>query len=230
MDKYRLVPNVKQYYVDNNYMNYQSYGGTPLFGEGEPSSRPQSSSHNFQYGDGRMPHGMLPYDPFVNEESLLLDSEIKKSLDYIQHQQQMAQSGPSSISEQLSSREKAMKKAMKSKTSMPNAIQDKKIKKNGKATSKKQSQQETNGDKGVAAKDDATEQLEVKRMKRLLRNRVSAQLARERKKQYVLGLEKKSKESDKKIKELQDKVKALTSENEALKKELGFRVQHQEQL
>ena len=74
-----------------------------------------------------MPHGMLPYDPFVNEESLLLDSEIKKSLDYIQHQQQMAQSGPSSISEQLSSREKAMKKAMKSKTSMPNAIQDKKM-------------------------------------------------------------------------------------------------------
>jgi len=65
-------------------------------------------------------------------------------------------------------------------------------------------------------------------MKRLLRNRVSAQLARERKKQYVLGLEKKSKESDRKIKELQDKVKALASENEALRRQLGF--QQQEQL
>merc|ERR1712087_1073494 len=103
---------------------------------------------------------------------------------------------------------------------MPNAIQDKKIKKNGKATSKKQSQQETNGDKGVAAKDDATEQLEVKRMKRLLRNRVSAQLARERKKQYVLGLEKSVKESDKKIKELHDTIQRLMKENEALKHRL----------
>ena len=61
---------------------------------------------------------------------------------------------------------------------------------------------------------------EVKRMKRLLRNRVSAQLARERKKKYVLGLEKKAKESDKKIKDLQDAVRKLTEENESLKAKL----------
>jgi len=58
------------------------------------------------------------------------------------------------------------------------------------------------------------------RMRRLLRNRVSAQLARERKKHYVQGLEKKSKESDKKIKELNDTNKRLMKENEKLKEEL----------
>lgn len=236
MDKYRLVPNVKPYYVDNNYMNYQSYGGSPpFFGEGgeQSSQRQPSSQHgNFQYGDGRMPAGILPaYDPFANEDSLLLDSEIKKSLDYIQHQQQIAQDGGGGIPGQVMRRgatEKGKRNA-KPKTATPSVMQDsKKIKKNGKAPAGKQKQQAKSGDERAAGKDDGTDQLEVKRMKRLLRNRVSAQLARERKKQYVLGLEKKSKESDRKIKELQDKVKALASENEALRRQLGF--QQQEQL
>ena len=63
------------------------------------------------------------------------------------------------------------------------------------------------------------------RMRRLLRNRVSAQLARERKKHYVQGLEKKSKESDKKIKELNDTNKRLMKEIEKLKEELASALQ-----
>lgn len=236
MDKYRLVPNAKPYYVDNNYMNYQTYGGTPaFFGEGGDQSgqRQASSQHNnFQYGDGRMPAGMMPaYDPFSNEESLLLDSEIKKSLDYIQHQQQIAQNGGGIPGQMMRSGggEKG-KRNTKPKNATPTSVmQDsKKIKKNGKAHVRKQKQPATFGDERAVGKEDGTDQVEVKRMKRLLRNRVSAQLARERKKQYVLGLEKKSKESDRKIKELQDKVKALASENEALRRQLGF--QQQEQL
>ena len=95
-------------------------------------------------------------------------------------------------------------------------------KKNGKGAGKPQ-QAASAGQRVM--KNEGDNELEVKRMKRLLRNRVSAQLARERKKQYVLGLEKKSKESDKKIKDLQDMVKALTKENELLKVQLE---QHQQ--
>ncbi|QDZ20566.1 BZIP domain-containing protein [Chloropicon primus] len=77
------------------------------------------------------------------------------------------------------------------------------------------------GSLGASSEGGASEDHEVKRMKRLLRNRVSAQLARERKKQYIQGLEKNKKESDKKIKDLTEKVKRLTEENKVLKKRLS---------
>lgn len=216
MDKYRLVPNDKQYYTDNSYgMNYQY--NSQFYEEGEQSD-PRPSSQ-FQYGDGRMP-GMLAYDPslsFANDESLLLDSDFKKSLDYVQHLQQQQQLAAQNA--QASGRK--VKKSPKTKGATQHVV-DKKIKKNGKGAGKPQ-QAASAGQRVM--KNEGDNELEVKRMKRLLRNRVSAQLARERKKQYVLGLEKKSKESDKKIKDLQDMVKALTKENELLKVQLE---QHQQ--
>ncbi|KAJ7297144.1 hypothetical protein O6H91_21G040900 [Diphasiastrum complanatum] len=54
---------------------------------------------------------------------------------------------------------------------------------------------------------------EHKRMKRLLRNRVSAQQARERKKAYLSELEVKSKELEQKNAELQERVSTLQREN-----------------
>ena len=67
------------------------------------------------------------------------------------------------------------------------------------------------------------DEYELKRRRRLLRNRVSAQLARERKKQYVRGLEKKALDGDKKIKELQASLNKLKKENEYLKAQIGLR-------
>ncbi len=67
------------------------------------------------------------------------------------------------------------------------------------------------------------DEYELKRRRRLLRNRVSAQLARERKKQYVQGLEKKALDGDKKIKELQASLNKLKKENEYLKAQIGLR-------
>lgn len=58
------------------------------------------------------------------------------------------------------------------------------------------------------------------RMRRLLRNRVSAQLARERKKHYMQGLEKKARDNEKKIKELVETNAKLLKENQKLKEML----------
>nr|WGH73300.1 elongated hypocotyl 5 [Ginkgo biloba] len=54
---------------------------------------------------------------------------------------------------------------------------------------------------------------EHKRLKRLLRNRVSAQQARERKKAYLSELETKAKEYEQKNSELEEKVSTLQNEN-----------------
>ncbi|GAB2223043.1 hypothetical protein Droror1_Dr00017178 [Drosera rotundifolia] len=58
---------------------------------------------------------------------------------------------------------------------------------------------------------------ESKRLKRLLRNRVSAQQARERKKAYLSELEVKAKELEKKNSELDERVSTLSNENQMLR-------------
>uniref|UniRef100_A0A7N0U8J0 Transcription factor HY5 n=1 Tax=Kalanchoe fedtschenkoi TaxID=63787 RepID=A0A7N0U8J0_KALFE len=58
---------------------------------------------------------------------------------------------------------------------------------------------------------------ENKRLKRLLRNRVSAQQARERKKAYLNDLEVRLKEMEKKNSELEEKLSTLQNENQMLR-------------
>ncbi|KAI3984546.1 hypothetical protein MKX01_040423 [Papaver californicum] len=58
---------------------------------------------------------------------------------------------------------------------------------------------------------------ENKRLKRLLRNRVSAQQARERKKAYLTDLEVKVKELEKKNGELEERLSTLQNENQMLR-------------
>ncbi|KAL3746600.1 hypothetical protein ACJRO7_015546 [Eucalyptus globulus] len=58
---------------------------------------------------------------------------------------------------------------------------------------------------------------ENKRLKRLLRNRVSAQQARERKKAYLSDLEVRVKELEKKNSELEEKLSTLQNENQMLR-------------
>ncbi|KAG9460002.1 hypothetical protein H6P81_004510 [Aristolochia fimbriata] len=59
---------------------------------------------------------------------------------------------------------------------------------------------------------------EHKRIKRLLRNRVSAQQARERKKVYVNDLESKAKGLEDRNSELEEKISTLINENTMLRK------------
>ncbi|KAG9133459.1 hypothetical protein Leryth_013269 [Lithospermum erythrorhizon] len=58
---------------------------------------------------------------------------------------------------------------------------------------------------------------ENKRLKRLLRNRVSAQQARERKKAYLIDLEGKVKELETKNAELEERLSTLQNENQMLR-------------
>nr|QEH62726.1 transcription factor HY5 [Salix matsudana] len=58
---------------------------------------------------------------------------------------------------------------------------------------------------------------ENKRIKRLLRNRVSAQQARERKKVYLTELETRVKDLEKKNSELEEKLSTLQNENQMLR-------------
>ncbi|XP_031114433.1 transcription factor HY5-like [Ipomoea triloba] len=58
---------------------------------------------------------------------------------------------------------------------------------------------------------------ENKRLKRLLRNRVSAQQARERKKAYLTDLEAKVKELETKNAELEERLSTLQNENQMLR-------------
>ncbi|KAF9612525.1 hypothetical protein IFM89_000447 [Coptis chinensis] len=58
---------------------------------------------------------------------------------------------------------------------------------------------------------------ENKRLKRLLRNRVSAQQARERKKAYLSELEVKVKDLEKKNSELEERLSTLQNENQMLR-------------
>ncbi|MQL96381.1 hypothetical protein Taro_029059 [Colocasia esculenta] len=58
---------------------------------------------------------------------------------------------------------------------------------------------------------------EHKRLKRLLRNRVSAQQARERKKAYLSDLEGKVKELEKRNSELEERLSTLQNENQMLR-------------
>ncbi|CAL5429078.1 unnamed protein product [Camellia sinensis] len=61
---------------------------------------------------------------------------------------------------------------------------------------------------------------ENKRLKRLLRNRVSAQQARERKKAYLTELEGRVKDLEKKNSELDERVSTLQNENQMLRHEM----------
>lgn len=58
---------------------------------------------------------------------------------------------------------------------------------------------------------------ENKRLKRLLRNRVSAQQARERKKAYMSELEARVKDLEKKNSELDERLSTLQNENQMLR-------------
>nr|WGO76403.1 transcription factor HY5 [Lagerstroemia indica] len=58
---------------------------------------------------------------------------------------------------------------------------------------------------------------ENKRLKRLLRNRVSAQQARERKKEYLNDLEVRVKDLEKKNSELEERLSTLQNENQMLR-------------
>ncbi|CAL4889317.1 unnamed protein product [Urochloa decumbens] len=58
---------------------------------------------------------------------------------------------------------------------------------------------------------------EHKRLKRLLRNRVSAQQARERKKAYLTDLEVKVKDLEKKNSEMEERLSTLQNENQMLR-------------
>ncbi|XP_073304725.1 transcription factor HY5 [Primulina huaijiensis] len=58
---------------------------------------------------------------------------------------------------------------------------------------------------------------ENKRLKRLLRNRVSAQQARERKKAYLIDLEGRVKELETKNAELEERLSTLQNENQMLR-------------
>jgi transcription factor HY5 len=61
------------------------------------------------------------------------------------------------------------------------------------------------------------DQKEAKRLKRLLRNRVSAQQARERKKSYVQDLEAKCQSQDQKTAQMEQRIKVLERENVMLR-------------
>ncbi|KAH9605828.1 hypothetical protein KSS87_019462 [Heliosperma pusillum] len=61
---------------------------------------------------------------------------------------------------------------------------------------------------------------EYRRLKRLLRNRVSAQQAREKKKVYVNDLESRAKELQENSFKLEEKISILTNENSMLRKVL----------
>ncbi|WJX76260.1 hypothetical protein P8452_59700 [Trifolium repens] len=61
---------------------------------------------------------------------------------------------------------------------------------------------------------------EYRRLKRLLRNRVSAQQARERKKVYVNDLESRAKEMEDKNSNLEERISTLINENTMLRKVL----------
>lgn len=62
------------------------------------------------------------------------------------------------------------------------------------------------------------EEMEQRRMRRLVRNRISAQQARERKKAYLSGLEGKLKSMEERSKSLQDAVLRLQQENASLRR------------
>ena len=63
---------------------------------------------------------------------------------------------------------------------------------------------------------------EGKRQRRKIRNKMSAQLHRERKKNYIDSLEEQVRERDAKIGQLQNKIRLLASENETLRAELDL--------
>ncbi|KAH9319637.1 hypothetical protein KI387_021406, partial [Taxus chinensis] len=74
-------------------------------------------------------------------------------------------------------------------------------------------QQGTSGGGGQRKRGRTPADKEHKRLKRLLRNRVSAQQARERKKAYLGELETKAKELEDKNSELEERVSTLQNEN-----------------
>mmetsp|Transcript_19376 Transcript_19376/g.40774 ORF Transcript_19376/g.40774 Transcript_19376/m.40774 type:complete len:254 (-) Transcript_19376:2502-3263(-) len=234
----RLVPNdnnLPPYYSGENNFGMQYQYNPAYFGSSsderlerarERGDAPAALNYGQYGGDGaRLPPGMLPFDTglFSNGAHELLtqehDSYRKAFGEYMQLGVASSHGGA------MAAGAKAKKgKGAKDKPSAKLTSVDKKVgKKAGAKAATKPGGKEAAGPAASKSEngDGAPNEHEAKRMKRLLRNRVSAQLARERKKQYVLGLEKKAKESDKKIKELQDKVKKLTKENETLKAALA---------
>ena len=226
MDKYRVVPTNENKYMD---FQYDSPFYNDITADGAPRAGRDGSQGYAQYGPGPWDGGRLgqPGAGLAFDQAGLFPPDINllpDGLDYMQ--------GLPSTSDALhhgKARAGSRKDAgAAAKGKSPLGVVDKKVKKpqkvsgqqGGRSGAKKSGR---GGDKlegqGQAEAGSAVEEYEVKRMNRLLRNRVSAQLARERKKQYVLGLEKKTKESDKKIRDLQEEVRRLTEENLQLKRQ-----------
>ncbi|KAK9820724.1 hypothetical protein WJX74_003911 [Apatococcus lobatus] len=84
----------------------------------------------------------------------------------------------------------------------------------GEPSESQQASQDEDKPAGGPLKDD---EKEAKRLKRLLRNRVSAQQARERKKSYVSSLEDRAKELESQISNYEQKVNKLEKENGMLR-------------
>eukprot|EP00892_Ulva_mutabilis_P010573 jgi/Ulvmu1/7889/UM004_0120.1 len=63
-----------------------------------------------------------------------------------------------------------------------------------------------------------TDEKEIKRLKRLLRNRVSAQQARERKKQYINDLEQQLQDKESALVDVKSKLQDVTSDNMTLRR------------
>lgn len=230
MDKYRLVPNnLAPYLSQSSIMEYQY--GTAFYdnNEGRPdqSGRPREQAlggDGFHYGGQ---HTMLPFEPIFTSDNVLnmVESELKKTaMGYVQGLSP-DQAGVAQVSEEDPN---ALKRGAKRKQTKakPKGKAIPTIEKKGKRITKPTSKQNTRKfEEGVEILSEGkdVDEYELKRRRRLLRNRVSAQLARERKKQYVQGLEKKALDSDKKIKELQASLNKLKKENEYLKAQIGLR-------
>ncbi|ESQ32079.1 hypothetical protein EUTSA_v10004860mg [Eutrema salsugineum] len=80
-----------------------------------------------------------------------------------------------------------------------------------------QEQVQTTGGERQRKRGRSSADKENKRLKRLLRNRVSAQQARERKKAYLTDLEKKVKDLENKNSELEERLSTLQNENQMLR-------------
>ncbi|KAI8569061.1 hypothetical protein RHMOL_Rhmol02G0248900 [Rhododendron molle] len=87
----------------------------------------------------------------------------------------------------------------------------------GRETSSAAGPNRVQGSEGSRKRGRSPADKEHKRLKRLLRNRVSAQQARERKKAYLIELEARVKDLEKKNCEMEERLSTLQNENQMLR-------------